>query len=136
MNAGSDFRVRTVDLDHEQLLVLDDRAGTRVQVLFGGLWLTEEDCLDDRVARAGDALTLTRRGRAVLEGIGRARLELIEPVRRWLPRLPQWARELPMRGVAIVLSLTMALGLPELIGRGLAANDSAALGNGVATRIA
>jgi hypothetical protein len=136
MNAGSDFRVRTVDLDHEQLMVLDGRPGTRVQVLFGGLWLTEEDCLHDRVAQAGEALTLTRRGRAVLEGIGRARLKLIEPVRRWLPTLPQWARELPMRGVAIVLSLTLALGLPELISRGFAANDLAAAWAVAAPRLA
>ena len=31
-------------------------------------------------------------------------VKLVEPLRRRLPRLPRWARELPIRGVAIVLS--------------------------------
>ena len=73
---------RTVDLDHEQLLVIQDRPGTRIQVLFGGLWLTEERNLDDRFAGAGEWLRLEAKGRAVVEALGRSRLRVVEPIGR------------------------------------------------------
>jgi hypothetical protein len=117
--------VRTVDLDHEQLLVLDDRRGTRARVLFGGAWLTEQGRLDDRFARAGDELQLTQRGRAVLESVGRSRVELVQRAPRHGARLGGWlaarlaGRRLPLlRGVAGLVSLVLALGLPDLLARG------------------
>ena len=117
---------RTIDLDHEQLLVLDDSAGASVQVLFGGLWLTEPNHLQDRFGTAGDWLRLESRGRAVLEAIGPTRLRIDEPqretlVRRWrgwLRRLPRGSRLAPKSG-AVALALVLAVGQAELVGRGM-----------------
>lgn len=80
-------RIRTFDLDHDQLLVLEDQAGTRVRVLYGGVWLTEQGRPDDRFALAGAELLLHERGRALLGGMGRSRLELTPPSRRWADAL-------------------------------------------------
>jgi hypothetical protein len=124
-NLSTDL-VRTVDLDHEQLLIFENRPGTRFQVLSGGLWLTEEACRDDRFARSGEALKLERRGRAVLEALGRSRVQVIAPaqragdglrqlLRRWAPRLETFAA----RSVAVLLALALGLGLPEWLGRSL-----------------
>lgn len=116
--------VRTIDLEHEQLLVLDDRQGTRARVLFGGAWLTEEGRPDDRFARAGDDLELTERGRAVLESIGHSRVEIVHrhsrPVLRWGRRLAAWLlgpRPRLVHASAALVSLALALAVPELVAR-------------------
>ena len=99
--------VRTIDLGHEQMLVIEDRPGSCVRVLLGGVWLTEERHAQDRFARAGGGLCLQAPGRAVIEAIGPTRLQVFEPVKRardgWrrLVRLVDAARRalqgLPMR---------------------------------------
>lgn len=71
---------RTVDLDYDQLLVLHDPQGTRVRVLYGRLWLTEEGCAQDVFAAAGSELTVRGRGRTVIEGLGRTRVQLLSPL--------------------------------------------------------
>jgi hypothetical protein len=80
---------RTVDLGYDQLLVLESRRGTKVRVLYGSLWLTEEGTAQDVFAGSGDEVALKARGRAVIEGLGVARVQVIEPTRsakfrRWL----------------------------------------------------
>lgn len=70
---------RTVDLGYDQLLVIEARAGTRVRVLYGNLWLTEEGTAQDVFAGSGAEVTLKARGRAVIEGLGAARVQVIEP---------------------------------------------------------
>jgi hypothetical protein len=119
-------RIRTIDLDHEQLLVFENRPGTRFQVLFGGLWLTEEACRDDRFAKAGESLKLHARGRAVIEAIGRSRVRVVVPARRVGAGLREWLRRwslrpdlIAARSVAVLLALALGLGLPELLGRSL-----------------
>ena len=72
---------RTVDLGYDQLLVLEARAGTRVRVLYGNLWLTEEGTAQDVFAGSGAEVMLKARGRAVIEGLGAARVQVIEPRR-------------------------------------------------------
>ncbi len=95
--------VRTIDLGHEQLLVLKDRRGTRVRVLYGALWLTEENGAGDRFPASGDEVVIRSRGVALLEGVGVARVQLIEPRRDvWRARLaaalrPIWRRLVPLR---------------------------------------
>jgi hypothetical protein len=82
---------RTVDLGYEQLLVLESRPGVRVRVLYGNLWLTEEGSAQDHFAGSGAEVTLKSRGRAVIEGLGMVRLQVIEPVgRALLARLMDW----------------------------------------------
>lgn len=76
--------VRTVDLGYDQLLVLQGRPGTRVRVLYGNAWLTEEGCAQDIFAGSGGEVALHGGGRTVVEGLGVARVQVIEPPRgRW-----------------------------------------------------
>lgn len=75
---GSGIRVRTIDLDHEQLLLLDEAAGTRVRVLYGAMWLTEEGTAGDTVVRAGNDALLRSGGRTLIEALSPGRVQLIE----------------------------------------------------------
>lgn len=89
---------RTVDLGYEQLLVLESKPGTRVRVLIGHLWLTEEGSAQDVFASSGDEVSLRSRGTAVLQGQGMVRVELIERARHsWVAALwrsaSQWLRQ-------------------------------------------
>ncbi len=118
---------RTHELEHQQLLVLADRPGTRIKVLSGGVWLTEEGQPEDHFAQPGQELRLTHRGRAIVEGIGRTRLQLIQPALGMAWRFgalwPAPQALLP-RALALVLSLAIALALPEMLSRSLLPLDS------------
>ena len=125
--------VRTIDLGHEQMLVIEDRPGSCIRVLLGGVWLTEERHLQDRFARAGGTLCLQAPGRAVLEAMGHTRLQVVEPLRQaragWgrLVRLAGAVRNalqgMPLARVPMLaVALVIGLGLPELIGRGFQLN--------------
>ncbi len=85
---------RTVDLGYDQLLVLQSQPGTRVRVLYGHLWLTEEGGGQDVFAGSGAELALKARGRTVIEGLDRARVEIIEPAAKaplgWLGESALW----------------------------------------------
>ena len=104
---------RTVDLGYEQMLLLESRPRTRVKVIYGGIWLTEEGLVQDVFASSGDEVALKSRGLAVVEGLGYARVQVMEPPIGWnaglafvrraisamvagLRRLPPWQR-LPSR---------------------------------------
>lgn len=118
---------RTVDLAPRQLLVLADRRGTRIKVLSGRAWLTEEGQPDDRFAQPGEELRVTRRGRAIVEAIGRTRLRLVQPatgLAQQLAALWPAPQALLPRAFALVLSLVIALGLPELLARSFMQFDS------------
>ncbi len=118
---------RTQDLAHQQLLVLADRPGTRIKVLSGRAWLTEEGQPEDRFAQPGEELRVTHGGRAIVEAIGRTRLQLVQPATGLALRLgallPSPQALLP-RAFALVLSLAIALGLPELLARSFMHFDS------------
>ncbi|HEU0202801.1 MAG TPA: DUF2917 domain-containing protein [Burkholderiaceae bacterium] len=79
--------VRTVDLGYDQLLMLHGEPGTRVRVLFGGVWLTEEGAVQDVFAAAGEEVALRTRKGALLEALRPARVQVIEPVRGLRARL-------------------------------------------------
>jgi hypothetical protein len=70
--------VRTVDLGYEQMLLLESRPRTRVKVIYGGIWLTEEGLAQDVFAASGEEVALKSRGLAVVEGLGYARVQVIE----------------------------------------------------------
>jgi hypothetical protein len=111
----------TIDLDADQLLVIDDRAGTRMQVLQGGLWLTEPDSLDDRFARAGQWLAVEHRGRAIAQSLGRTRVRMFGPPQRGPAAL--WRRaarsDLLVKSIAAALAVMVSLELPALLARGM-----------------
>jgi hypothetical protein len=73
---------RTIDLGYEQLLTFVGRPGTRVRVLYGSMWLTEEGREQDIFAGCGDEVLLKAGGLSVIEGLGAARVQVIEPRER------------------------------------------------------
>jgi len=75
--------IRTVDLGYEQLLLLEARPRTRIKVIYGGIWLTEQNSPDDVFAASGDEVALKSRGLAVVEGLGYARVQVAEPTEGW-----------------------------------------------------
>lgn len=75
---------RTIDLGYEQLLTFVGRPGTRVRVLYGAMWLTEEGRAQDIFAGCGDEVLLRTGGLSVVEGLGAARVQVIEPAARSL----------------------------------------------------
>lgn len=72
---------RTVDLGYEQLLTFVGQPGTRVRVLYGSMWLTEEGYEQDVFIGCGDEVMLKSGGLSVIEGLGAARVQVIEPGR-------------------------------------------------------
>ena len=74
---------RTVDLGYEQMLLLQSRPHTRIKVIYGGIWLTEEGRTDDVFAGDGEEVALKSRGLAVVEGLGYARVQVMEPAFSW-----------------------------------------------------
>lgn len=102
----SRVRVRTIDLGYEQLLLLDTAAGTRVRVLYGAMWLTEEGEAGDVEVRAGNDALLRPGRRALIEALAPARIQLIERksavgladgLRTALRALARWLRRLRAR---------------------------------------
>lgn len=82
-------QVRTLHLDHDQLLILDGRRDGRVRVLHGGVWLTEAGSPDDTFLRSGQEAAVQGR-QAVLQAEPGTALEL-----RWRPparRAGAWRR--------------------------------------------
>lgn len=75
---------RTIDLGYEQLLTFVGRPGTKVRVLYGAMWLTEEGRAQDIFAGCGDEVVLRAGGLSVVEGLGAARVQVIEPAARSL----------------------------------------------------
>lgn len=70
--------VTTVDLGYDQMLVLESQRGAVIRVLHGGVWLTQEGLERDIFAEGGAEVPLEDEGRVVVEGLGAARLQLIE----------------------------------------------------------
>lgn len=102
---------RTVDLGYDQLLVLESRRGTKVRVLYGSLWLTEEGTAQDVFAGSGDEVALKARGRAVIEGLGVARLQVIEPTRTG--KFARWLRSVTRRLATRRLRLPAGVAVPR-----------------------
>lgn len=137
---------RTVDLDHQQLLLLEGRPGTRVKVIYGGIWLTHTGEADDLFACCEQEVALRARKRALLEGLGPTRVDVIEPARSdlaaavtrrlrpawqalrdacsaWI-RSAQWSR-----GLLASAGLLVGVAVPTLVIVGM---DSALLAGGLA----
>ncbi len=74
--------VRTVDLGYDQMLMIESHPRSRIKVVYGGVWLTEEGVLQDALLSNGDEVALKTRGTALLEGMGAARVMLLEEPRR------------------------------------------------------
>ena len=91
--------VRTIDLGYEQMLVIDGGPGSRVRVLYGATWLTEEGEPGDAIVGGGDEVAL-RGGRTLIEALAPTRLQILEArsgaaarAGRWLRRAAHEARQ-------------------------------------------
>jgi len=73
------MRIRTIDLGPDQLAAVHAAAGARVRVEEGRVWLTEEGRLQDLFIGAGREEVLGSGKRALIEGIGGARVVIIPP---------------------------------------------------------
>lgn len=85
INGRSVIRVRAhfhgspedVKLMPRQLLTLDgDRRGEQIWAVAGSVWITQVGDRQDYLLRAGECLTVSRKGKVVIEGMRPARLRL------------------------------------------------------------
>ena len=67
--------VRTVHLDHDQMLILEDLRTGRLRVLHGGVWLTEPGETRDHFLQSGDALPVRSAG-ALVQAQGPTQVEV------------------------------------------------------------
>lgn len=74
---------RTLDLPGGSLLPFTSVPGERVRILCGRIWLTEEGNRHDAFLATGEEISLGRRGLAVIEALGPARVQLYKDVDRW-----------------------------------------------------
>jgi hypothetical protein len=87
--------IRTIDLDHDQMMIFDEGRDGRVRVLHGAAWLTEERVPGDSIVPAGGEFRLGSR-RTLVSAIGATRLQVVETLRsgpaRWRAMLRRAAR--------------------------------------------
>ena len=58
---------KVFDLDHGDIVELQDARGTTVRVTRGTIWITQERDTQDIVLRAGDVWTVERQGLTLVE---------------------------------------------------------------------
>lgn len=71
---------RTLDLPSGALMPFQSVPGERVRILYGRIWLTEEGNLRDAFLASGEEVSLATRGRAVIEALGPARVQVTAPI--------------------------------------------------------
>ncbi len=72
---------RTLDLPGGTLVPFPSVPGERVRILYGRIWLTEEGSPRDAFLASGEEVSLATRGLAVIEALGPARIQLVEPIK-------------------------------------------------------
>jgi hypothetical protein len=73
--------LRTLDLPGGGMVPFPAVSGEQVRVLYGRVWLTEEGGGRDAFLAGGEEIRLDRCGLAVIEALGPARVQLVEPLR-------------------------------------------------------
>jgi len=77
MNIG--FNRVQVHLQPREVLRVYDPLGARVECVRGGLWITQDQDLEDHFLWANDALTLDRRGLTLIHAQEPSDVVLVEP---------------------------------------------------------
>lgn len=80
MNIG--FNRVELHLDAREVIRVYDPSGARVECVRGGLWITQDKDFEDHFLSANDALTLDRRGLALIHAQQPSDIVLIEPAPR------------------------------------------------------
>jgi len=80
MNIG--FNRVQVHLQPREVLRVYDPLGARVECVRGGLWITQDQDLEDHFLWANDALTLDRRGLTLIHAQEPSDVVLVEPAPR------------------------------------------------------
>jgi hypothetical protein len=100
-------RIRTIDLDREQMMIFDDGRGERVRVLYGATWLTQEGEDGDAVLHPGAERMLCD-GRTLIQALQPTRLQILSgtahgrhPLRVLLRRARRWISRLQLGPVAL-----------------------------------
>ncbi len=84
----------SIELATASHLALDDARGTLIRVIHGTVWITQEHSYDDIILHAGDAWTVEKNGRTIVQAHDDARLCLPQAPRRWWQAwLQQMARQ-------------------------------------------
>lgn len=73
----------SIDLATASHMSLDHARGTVIRVIFGTVWITQERSYDDIILHAGDAWTVERNGRTIIQAHDDARLCLPVAPRNW-----------------------------------------------------
>jgi hypothetical protein len=122
--------IRTIDLGYEQMLLIEAHPQMRMRVLYGGIWLTEENRPDDRFLLSGDEVALKSRGLTIAEALAPSRVEVVdsdgqragERLRRWLAaakaELARVAGVLPARltqGTLAVIGALVGIAVPAML---------------------
>lgn len=81
--------IRTIDLGYEQLLVFDGGRDTRVRVLHGATWLTQEGEAGDEFLQRGSDVAV-HGGRVLVQGLQPARVQIVRHVESGTARLATW----------------------------------------------
>jgi len=77
--SASESLVGCAALERGEVLRVDDSRAVLVQVAGGRVWITEEGMPEDIFLGAKDCHRLTRRGAALIEALGPARIVLTSP---------------------------------------------------------
>ena len=73
----------SIDLATASHMSLNDARGTLIRVLRGTVWITQEKSYDDIILQAGDAWTVERNGRTIIQAHDDTRLCLPQAPQRW-----------------------------------------------------
>ena len=81
-------------LSKRQTLSLGDGAGVRIEAQSGTVWVTQDHDLRDVVLEPGQAVTLERNGRAIVQALEASRVRLSKPITRARPQTTNWSARL------------------------------------------
>lgn len=80
------MQIRTINLGHEQLLIVEEQRGCDGQVIFGGSRLNR-GCRGDRIAASVDEVAVAARQRSIFESVGAVWIDVNASM-----RAPLWHR--------------------------------------------